>query len=101
MRRINNYNELIAEQRMLEKKITEQKETLNNSLMNLKANLEPILNWGSPLAVFDKKTAGTSLLTAIVSTGIDLIAGHGLSPKLNWLARLAISLITKKFRTIR
>ena len=97
MSRINNYEELVAERRMLELKIIAQKEILNTGLLDLKEKLEPILNLRSSLGLFDKKTNSSSLLNAIVSTGIDLIAGQGLSPRLNWLARLALSFVTKKF----
>ena len=96
MSRINNYEELVAERKMLELKIIEQKEILNNGLLDLKEKLEPLLNLRSAFGIFDKKTTSNSLLSAIVSTGIDLIAGQGMSPKLNWLARLALSFVTKK-----
>lgn len=99
MSRINNYEELVAERQMLEIKITEQKEILNKELLDLREKLEPLMALRPILNIFGKKNANTSLLNAIVSTGIDLIAGRGVSPKLNWLARLAISFVAKKLAT--
>jgi hypothetical protein len=97
MSRINTYEDLVAERRMLELKIIAQKEIINTGLLDLKERLEPLLNLRSAFGIFDKKTTGNSILRAVVSTGIDLIAGQGMSPKINWLARLALSFVTKKF----
>jgi hypothetical protein len=97
MSRINNYKELVAERMRLEIKIMEQKEILNKELLELKEKLEPLQALRPILNIFNKKSSNaTSLVSAIVSTGIDLIAGQGLSPKLNWLVQLAISFLAKK-----
>ncbi len=97
MSRINTYEELVAERQRLEIKIMAQKEILNKELLELKEKLEPLQALRPILNIFNKKNSNTtSLVSAIVSTGIDLIAGQGLAPKLNWLVRLAISFIAKK-----
>lgn len=96
MSRINNYEELVAERRRLETKIMEQKEILNKDILDLREKLEPLMALRPLLTLFGKKGANASLLNAILSTGIDLVAGQGLSPKINWLARLAISFVAKK-----
>ena len=97
MSRINNYEELVAERLRLETKITEQKEILNKELLDLREKLEPLQALRPILNIFNKKKSNTtSLVSAIVSTGIDLLAGQGLSPKVNWLARLAISFVANK-----
>lgn len=96
MSRINNYEELVAERQMLETKITEQKEILNKELMKLREKLEPLMALSPILNIFGKKNSSTSLLSAVLSTGIDLVAGQGVSPKLNWLAKLAISFVANK-----
>ena len=102
MSRINTYEELVAERLRLETKIMEQKEILNKELLELKEKLEPLQALGPILNIFNKKRpTTTSLVGAIVSTGIDLLAGQGLSPKLNWLARLAISFVAKKLATLK
>jgi hypothetical protein len=99
MSRINNYEQLVAERQMLEIKITEQKEILNKELLELREKLEPLMALRPILNIFGKKTGNSSLLNAVLSTGIDLIAGQGVSPKLNWLAKLAISFVAKKLAT--
>ena len=99
MSRINNYEELVAERQMLEIKIMEQKEILNKELLELKEKLEPLMALRPMLNIFGKKNSSTSLLSAVLSTGIDLLAGQGVSPKLNWLAKLAISFVANKLAT--
>ncbi len=97
MSRINTYEELVAERQMLEIKIIAQKEILNQELLELKEKLEPLQVLRPILSIFNKKNSNTtSLVSAIVSTGIELIARQGLSTKLNWLVRLAIPFVAEK-----
>jgi hypothetical protein len=96
MNRISSYNELVAERKMLEASIVEQQKIISTGFENLKAKLQPLLNLQPILTLFDKKTPGSSLVSAVASAAIDLLVAQGISPKLNWLAKLALSFVSKR-----
>lgn len=76
MNKINNYADLMAEQKIIEAKIIEQKAVLNKGISALKEKVEPFLYLLPILNIFKKKDTGTSLLKFAASAGIDLLVGQ-------------------------
>ena len=95
MSRINNYAELIAERKIIEHRISEQKLIINEGLQELKEKLEPFLYLLPILNVFKKKSNNNSLLKFIASFGIDLLVGQKLLSKSNWLTKLLVPMVLK------
>jgi len=95
MSRINNYDELVAERKRIENRISEQKLIINEGLHDLKEKLEPFLYLVPILNIFKKKPANNSLLKFIASFGIDLLVGQKLLSKSNWLAKLLVPMVLK------
>ena len=95
MSRINNYDELVAERKKIEHRISEQKLVINQGLQELKEKLEPFLNLLPILNIFKKKPANNSILKFIASFGIDLLVGQKLLSKSNWLIRLLVPTVLK------
>jgi len=96
MSRINNYEELMVERSRLEFKLIEHKKILSTGLQELKEKLVPFMNLLPLLNLFAKKTTGGSVLAAVVSSGVDLLVGPNMSPKLAWVAKLILSFISKR-----
>jgi len=99
MNKISNYNELLAERKVLETRIIEQKAIINNGISELRAKLEPFMYLLPVLNIFKKKDSGSSLLKFAATAGIDLLVGQKLLSKSNWLMRLIIPLFLKKVTT--
>jgi hypothetical protein len=99
MNKISNYSELVAERKMVETRIVEQKAVINNRISELKAKLEPFLYLLPVLNIFKKKDSGSSLLKFAASAGIDLLVGQKLLSKSNWLMRLIVPMFLKNVTT--
>lgn len=97
MNKISNYTELMAEQRLIEARIAEQKAILNKGISALKDKVEPFLYLLPILNIFKKKDSNTSLLKFATSAGIDLLVGQKLLSKSNWLMRLIVPMLVKTF----
>ncbi len=95
MSRINNYAELVAERRKVERHITEQKLILQSGLHDLKEKLEPFLYLLPMLNVFKKQESGHPVLKFVSSLGIDLLVGQKLLSRANWFARLVVPALLK------
>jgi len=95
MSKISNYTELMAEQKLIEARIAEQKAILNKGISTLKDKVEPFLYLLPILNIFKKKDSNTSLLMFATSAGIDLLVGQKLLSKSNWLMRLIVSMLVK------
>ncbi len=95
MNRISNYDELVAERRMIEARIAEQKAVINQGVGELRSKLEPFLYLLPVLNVFKKKESGSSLLKFATSAGIDLLVGQKLLSKSNWLMKLLVPMFLK------
>ena len=95
MSRINNYQELVAERKKIEYKISEEKVIINEGLQELKEKLEPFLYLLPILNIFKKKPANNSVLKFIASFGIDLLVGQRLLSKSNWLTKLLVPMVLK------
>jgi hypothetical protein len=99
MNKISNYTELVAERKIVENKIIEQKATINNGISEIKAKLEPFLYLLPVLNIFKKKESGNSLLKFAASAGIDLLVGQKLLSKSNWLMRMIVPMFLKNVTT--
>ncbi len=95
MNKINNYSELVAERKMLEARIVEQKAVINNGISELRSKLEPFLYLLPVLNIFKKKPSGGSLLKFVATAGIDLLVGQKLLSKSNWLMKLIVPMFLK------
>ncbi len=95
MRKINNYDDLVAERKMVEGRIVEQKAAINDGIDKLKQKFEPFLYLLPVLSIFGKKTGNdNSILKTVSSIGIDLLGQRVLS-KSNWFTRLLVPLFLK------
>lgn len=95
MNKISNYTELVAERKLLETRIVEQKKVINNGISELRAKLEPFTYLLPVLNIFKKKDSASSLLKFAASAGIDLLVGQKLLTKANWLVRLIVPMLLK------
>lgn len=97
MSRISNYDELLIERKRLEFKIDKEKKILNSGFQELKESLESFLNLLPAFNRFEKKTMGQSVLGAVVSTGVNLLVGTTVSPRLALLGKLILNHISNRF----
>lgn len=95
MNKISNYNELLAERKVLETRIIEQKAIINNGISEIKVKLAPFMYLLPVLNIFKKKDSGSSLLKFAATAGIDLLVGQKLLSKSNWLIRLIVPMLLK------
>jgi hypothetical protein len=95
MNKISNYTELVAERKILETRIVEQKKVINNGINELKVKLEPFMYLLPVLNVFKSGRSGGSFLKFVASAGIDLLVGQKLLTKANWLVRLIVPMLLK------
>jgi hypothetical protein len=95
MNKISNYTELVAERRILETRIVEQKKVINNGISELKEKLAPFMYLLPVLNVFKSGRSGGSFLKFVASAGIDLLVGQKLLTKANWLVRLIVPMLLK------
>ncbi len=96
MSRINNYQELLAEQKRIENKILEQRSVINEGISDLKEKLQPFLYLLPILNIFKRPHGNSSLLKTATSLGIDLVGQTFLS-KANWITKLIVPLFFKGF----
>ena len=96
MSRINNYEELIADQKRVENKISEQRLAINEGINDLKEKLQPFLYLLPILNIFRRPQGNNSFLKAATSLGIDLVGQTFLS-KANWITKLIVPLFFKGF----
>ena len=96
MSRINNYEELIADQKRIENKISEQRLAINEGINDLKEKLQPFLYLLPILNIFKRPQGNSSLLKTATSLGIDLVGQTFLS-KANWITKLIVPLFFKGF----
>jgi len=95
MSTISNYEELVAERKVLELKIQEHKTVIKDGFTELKDNIQPFFNLIPVLNIFKKKESNHSVLKFITSLGIDLVVGQKLLSKSNWMARLVVPIVLK------
>ena len=100
MKKIKNYEDLVAHRRYLESNLRSQKSYFNDRIAQVKEKFEPI---GRVVSFFksDKKTKmntlinnGSSLLKIGSSAGIDLLFQKRLS-KAGWLTRLVLPFVLR------
>ncbi|MFY8037781.1 MAG: hypothetical protein ACOVMQ_11470 [Cyclobacteriaceae bacterium] len=96
MTKINTYNELVAERKMIEANIIAQKAIISNEMSELKTKLEPFLYLLPVLNIFKSKTAGTPILSFLAAKGIDLMVGKNGLMKSNWLVRLIAPILINR-----
>jgi hypothetical protein len=97
MTKINTYAELVAERKMIEADIIQQKAVISNEMSELKAKLEPFLYLLPLLNIFKSKVAGTTVLSYVASKGMDLLIGKNGVMKSNWLVRLLLPVLVNSF----
>ncbi len=102
MSRINNYQELLAEQKKTEAFIAEQKEVISGQILALTSKVEPFLRLLPIINLFKKSSdsgssssPGTSILKMGASLAIDLLVGQKLLRKASWFTRLVIPTLLK------
>lgn len=96
MSKINNYEELVAERRRLETDLQKLIAVLKTEMNAMRVKLEPLGDLISFSGIQGKKEAGTlSLLKAVVSIGIDLLARDNLLVKAGWMARVLFPAVLK------
>jgi hypothetical protein len=89
MNKINNYDDLLFEKVRLETKILEEKESIRESLTELKEKLSPLLLILPVLSFFKKGKTGGFLKTG-VSLGMGWLVGRKLLSKSRWLTNLFV-----------
>lgn len=94
MSRINNYEELLAERKLLEAKIESEKAFLKGGLIEIREKLEPFMNLLPILNIFKKNEKGNSMLKGVAALGIDVVFGQTLL-KSSWLTRLVLPMLLK------
>jgi hypothetical protein len=94
MSRINNYEELLAERRLLEEKIESEKAVLKGGLIEVRDKLEPFMYLLPVLNIFKKSEEGNSVMKSVAALGIDVVFGQTLL-KSNWLTRLLLPMLLK------
>jgi hypothetical protein len=97
MSKIKTYNDLLAEQKRLEAHLEIQKEIIQSEMAIIKGKFEPFIKIASWLGIAKSKGAGNSLLKMGAEAGIDFLIGQNLLSKSNWLAKLIIPFILKRF----
>lgn len=95
MSRINNYQELLSERRLLEAKISSEKAVLKDGLIEIREKLEPFMYLLPVLNIFKNNGKGNSLLKGVASLGIDVVFGQHALSKSNWLTRLLLPMLLK------
>lgn len=94
MSRINNVEELLAERRRLEEKITVEKSVLKVGLIEVRDKLEPFMYLLPVLNIFKKSEKSNTVMKSVAALGIDVVFGQTLL-KSNWLTRLLLPMLLK------
>ena len=94
MSRINNYEELLAERKLLEERIESEKAVLKGGLIEVRDKLEPFMYLLPVLNIFKKNEKGNSMMKSVAALGIDVVFGQTLL-KSNWLTRLLLPMLLK------
>lgn len=95
MKKINNYIELQAERRRLERELLEKKELIKQELKSIRLKVDPILNLVSLFGTSQQGSNGKpSLLKIGTSVGIDVMRQTVLA-KSGWLTKLVLPMVLK------
>jgi hypothetical protein len=96
MRRIRNYDELVAARVMTEAIIADRKQLIHERLEDIKEKVSPLVAVLPALNVFRRKDAPNSpILNFGTSLAIDLLVGQKLLGKASWFTRLLVPLFLK------
>ena len=96
MNSIRNYEELLEERWRVEARIAARKIAIGEELLDVRKKFEPFLYLLPVLTTLKDMRTNNMFVKVLTSLGIDLV-GQKLLSKTNWLTRLIIPLILKRF----
>ena len=97
MKRIRNYEELVAERMRLEFIIADRKQMIHDKIENVKEKVSPVMNLMSAFKSTNNSAKNTTLWKAGSSVAIDLLVGQRMLKHASWFTKLVVPSLLKAF----
>ena len=99
MKKISNYEELVAERMRLEYIIADRKQMIHDKIENVKGKFSPLLDIMSAFKSSSSNNTpkNTTLWKAGTSVAIDLLVGQRMLKHASWFTKLVVPSLLKAF----